>query len=1159
MLLFLLLGLRGMGQRVYADHSVLATGNWVKLGVTAEGMYKIDATALGAMGLVSGQINSSAIRLFGSGGAMLAEPNAVNRAYQLEENAIEMVDGGDGIFSGSDYLIFYAPGSQRWLKDSASQRFTHQKNLYSDTAYYFITVGGGGGTGGGGTGGAAKRVAMQPAVSGTATRTITSYQEHQFIENDLLNLLNSGKQWYGEYLNNNGIGTLSKSFTINWPATIAGANTYFRAAVAARTIGTSSGFNCKVGAQTIPTISVAGVSGYFLDAYAVDASNAAGAGGGGTGGGGSAALGAAITLPASATTRPITIQTDFQPGNLAAEGWLNWLELQGDAALQMEGTKSLFFRNWVGIPGEIIQYQIAKATASTSIWDLTNPLNPIAVATGASFQNQENYQKEYVAFDRTNLLPPINLGKVSNADLHNIGSGAELIIITAPSLASEAQRLAAFHQQVDGYQSVVTQTNQIYNEFSSGQPDPAAIRDYVKMFVDKSRAANARQPRFLLLFGDGSYDYKNRIAGNINLVPVYETPNSIDPLATHVSDDFFGLLDDADDINAVSPAGLLDLGIGRIPARNADEAKIMVDKIIHYSDTASLGDWRTQTVFIADDKDYNLHLNDAESLVQTVSTTNPAMHTDKIYLDAFPQVSGNGGARYPAVNDAIVNEVFNGNLIVNYNGHGSYQRLAEESVLTQTEIARFNNPNKLPLFITASCDFAPYDDPSKNSLGSSLLFGNKNGAIALMTTTRVVFAYSNRIMNDNYLRIALQPNAQGNWLTLGEATQQAKNASYQGFGDVYNNRKFTLLGDPAMRLAIPTYHLKLTQINGKPIGQNDSLQALGNYQLTGIVTDGVGNPINNFNGIVYPTVYDKAQQQKTLGNDPASIVTSFAVQNSVLYRGRATVKNGVFQFSFIVPKDINYQPGKSKISLYATNGIKDAAGADTSFFIAGQSAALSDVTGPLIKAYLNDENFREGGLTNENPVLLLHLYDSSGISVSGAAIGHDLTAVIDGNERNVLVLNNFYTALLDSYQEGTVNFQLPTLAAGIHEIKIKAWDVANNSSEKILHFVVAAQAKLQVTNLMNYPNPFTDITHFSFEHNQPNTDLGVAIAIYAINGQLIKRINQTVNTAGTRNVQIPWDGRDENGRKLKKASYIYHIKVTLHNDAFEGAKQLFVF
>ncbi len=1141
--------LQGNAQRVYADHSMLATGNWVKLGVTQEGIYKIDANSLAGMGLVNGSISSSAIRLFGNGGAMLPESNAVPRPDDLLENAIEVVDGGDGVFNNNDYLIFYAPGPQQWLKDNSIKRFNHQKNLYSDTAFYFISIGGNG-----------KRIATFPALIGTPNRTVQTYQEHQFYEIDNYNLLNSGKQWYGESFSNNGLGSLNKTITLNWPATALGAATYFRSNVAGRTIAGNSSFKILIAGQSIPDINIPSVSGYFLDAYAQDA-------------GAVNDIGFPINLAASTSTRSLAIQYNFQPGNSDAQGWLNWLEIQGDCALQMDGTKPLFFRNWghanppLPLPGgDVIDlYQIANATINTTVWDLTIPQIPTQISTslmsGATiqFQNLADSLHEYVAFDRTNLSTPIVLGKIANQDLHHIGTGADFLIITHPSLLSEAKRLASFHEQQDGYQTVIAQTSQIYQEFASGNADPTAIRDYVKMYLDQAIKSGSKKPRFLLLFGDGSFDPKNRLAGNTNLVPVYETVNSLEPLVSHVSDDFFGLLDDGDDINLVSPAGLLDIGIGRIPAHNVDEAKIMVDKIIHYADTASLGAWRTKSVFIADDKDGNLHLNDAESMVQTVSNVNPSIHSDKIFLDAFPLVSGNGGARYPTVNDAIVNEVFNGNLIVNYTGHGSYQRLAEESVLTATELARFINPNKLPLFITASCDFAPYDDPSKNSLGNSLLFGNQNGAIALMTTTRVVFAYSNRIMNENYLRVALQPNAQGNWLTLGEAIQEAKNKSYQGFGDVFNNRKFSLLGDPALRLAIPTYHIKLTAINGKPITGSDSLQALGNYQLTGIITDGSGNQISDFNGTVYPTVYDKAQEQKTLGNDPASIVTNFAVQNSVLYQGRSTVKNGHFQFSFIVPKDINFQPGKAKVSLYATNGIKDAAGADTSFFIAGLAKVSLDTSGPVIKAYLNDEHFKDGGLTNENPLLLLHLYDSSGISTSGAAIGHDITAVIDGNERNVLVLNNFYTAVLDSYQEGTVNYPLPTMAVGPHQIKIKAWDVANHSSEVLLNFVVSKQEKLEVTRLMNYPNPFTTSTRFSFEHNQPNTDLGVEIGIFTLNGQLLKQISRTVNTGGTRNIQINWDGRDETGRKLKKASYIYHIKVSLHNSVYQEAKQIFVF
>ncbi len=1126
-----------MAQRVYADNSVLATGNWFKIGVTQEGIYKIDANTLTAMGIASGNISSSTIRLYGNGGGMLDERNASPRTDDLAENAIAVEDGGDGIFNGNDYLLFYAQGPNRWLKDSSNQRFRHQKNIYSDTAFYFITIGGTG-----------KRIVAKNFAGG-ANINVTSYQEHQFYENDQVNLLSSGKEWYGENFNNNGIGTLSKTFNISWPSTLSGQPLQFSTVVAARSIGAQAGFNIQLNTQSIPTINIAPVSGYFLDAYAIEAG---------------AAQPSFINFSPTANPSNINIKYNFVSGNSGAEGWLNWFELQGRCALNMDATKPLFFRDWASVaPGNIANYSIGNATNNSIIWELTDPLNPSQItgnltANNLQFQNDASQLREYTVFDKTNLQTPITIGKIGNQNLHH-STPADYLIITHFSLISEAKRLADFHQQKDGYTAFIATTNQIYQEFSGGSQDPAAIRDFVKMYYDKANQNGTKKPRFLLLFGTGSFDPKNRITSNSNLVPVYETVNSLDPLISHVSDDFFALLDDADDINLVSPASLLDIGIGRIPARNSDEAAIMVNKIIHYYDTASLGAWRNQTVFIADDRDNNLHLNDAESLVNAVEATNKNINTDKIYLDAFPLVSGNGGGRYPAVNDAIVNEVFNGNLIVNYSGHGNYQRLAEESILTQTEVNRFNNPNKLPLFITASCDFAPFDDPTKNSLGSSLLINNANGAIALMTTTRVVFAYSNRIMNDNYLRVALQPNSAGNWLTLGEAVQLAKNTTYQSFGDVFNNRKFTLLGDPAMRLAFPTYRLKLTAVNNRPINASDTLQALGRYELSGIVTDALNQPVNNFNGTVYPTVFDKAQSQKTLGNDPASIPTNFTVQNSVLYKGRATIKNGAFRFSFMVPKDINYQPGKARISLYGDNGLSDAGGADTSFYIAGLSNSISDTAGPVIKAYLNDENFKNGGLTNENPVLLLHLYDSLGISTSGAAIGHDITAVIDGNERNVLLLNNYYASAIDSYQEGTVNYQLPTLAPGKHQISIKAWNVANHSSQTLLDFVVARQEKLVVTNIMNYPNPFNSITHFSFEHNQPNTDLQVEIAIFSENGQIVKRINRSLNTGGTRNCTIDWNGTDENGRKLEKAIYIYRIKVKLHNSFYEEAKKLFLF
>ena len=1126
---------QAIAQRLYAPNSVLAIGNWYKIGLKQAGVYKVDVNMLTALGINTSNLSSASIRLYGNGGGMLEENNAQPRTDDLFENSIEVIDGGDGIFNGTDFFIFYAPGPHRWEKDTANQSFKHRKNLYSDTSFYYININGTG-----------KRI---PLISTTSSPTITvnSYNERYFYENDLVNLLNSGKQWYGEEFSNNPGGTSTRSFTVDWPGLILTQPVTLVSDLAARSVGATAVFSVKVNSQQVQTVNLPGVTGNFLDVFATSLSQQ------------NTFTAAQGSLGVSFTFNPAV-----SPAGSGTKGWLNWFELYGRRNLSINAANQLFFRDWASVvPGAIANYAIANSSAATMVWEITDPLRPLkitvtTIASQTNFSNDASKLREYVAFSNSNLVTPFAIGKLTNQNLHN-SSAVDFIIITDASLLSEAQRLARFHLQKDAYKTVVVTSEQVFQEFGGGVPDPTAIRDFVKMYFDKAGLDSTQRPKYLLMFGSASYDYKFRIAGNVNLVPGYESVNSLDPLTTYTSDDFFGLLSDADDINLNNARELLNIGIGRIPARNVTEAKTMVDKIIRYRAKESLGAWRNQSVFVADDQDFNLHLTDAETISGDAKDANPLLNQYKIYLDAYPLVSGSGGARYPAVNDAIVNQVFNGTLLFNYSGHGSYQRLAEEAVVSQDELNRFNNPNKLPLFITASCDFAPHDDPVKNSLGAAILTGNANGAIALLTTTRLVFAFSNRVINDNYLRIALQPEASGKYLTLGESVRRAKNFTSQNFGDILNNRKFTLLGDPAMQLAFPELRLQLATINNKPIIGTDTLRALEKYTFTGFVTDALGNAITDFNGTVHPTVFDKAQLVKTLGNDASSPITGFNQQSSVLYKGNATVINGSFSFSFIVPRDINFQAGKGRISLYADDGKKDANGVNTSFYVGGLGGSIADNTGPVIKPYLNDDKFQNGGLTNENPVLLVKLFDSSGISTSGNGIGHDITAIIDGNERNVLVLNNFYTALLDSYQEGQVLFQLPTLSEGKHSIKIKAWDVANNSSEVTLDFIVVKQVQLQVTNVRNFPNPFTVSTIFAFEHNQPNTDLDITITVYSASGAFVKQIRQMINTGGTRNCQINWSGDNQTGAKLAKGIYIYRVTVVAGGSKTENTQQLILF
>ena len=759
------------------------------------------------------------------------------------------------------------------------------------------------------------------------------------------------------------------------------------------------------------------------------------------------------------------------------------------------------------------------------------------------FVNDAQRLREYVAF--SGQFPvPVAHGRVLNQDLHAT-TEKDFIIISHPSFLPQAQRLAEFHEARNNLRVLIVTPEQIFHEFSSGIPDPTAIRDFVKMYFDRYQSTWAQSGKYLLLFGRASFDYKDRINGNTNFVPAYESFNSIDPLATYTSDDFFGFLDDNEDINSGVVVNQLDIGIGRIPARNIDDAKNFVDKVLEYHAAPSYGPWRNNLNFVADDEDFNLHLQDAEVLTATVSTTAPEFNQQKIYLDAFQQESGSAGGRYPQANAMINNNIFNGTLFWNYSGHGGPQRLAEEVVIDQQIVNNWNNRYKLPLFLTATCDFAPYDNPFINSLGENLLVRPRTGAIALMTTTRVVFAFSNRILNNNYLRFALEPDASGRYKTLGEAMMAAKNFTYQTSGDLTNNRKFTLLGDPAMTLGFPVLNAVITHVNGKDISVDaDTLSAAEVVLMEGEVRDLNNNLLNQYNGTAYLTVFDKVQTITTLGNDANSQPVGFQTRENSLFKGKASIQGGKFKFNFKVPRDINYQYGSGKISLYAQDGTSDGNGFTNNVVIGGIAANVApDVVGPEIKAFLNDEMFVNGSISNANPILILKLSDSSGINTGGSGVDHDIVATLDNDQNQYFILNSFYESDVDDYQNGSVRFQLPEMSPGHHSLKIKAWDVMNNSSEYILDFTVINSDNLKIDRVLNYPNPFTTRTQFWFEHNQPGADLGVKVEVFTIGGKLIKSITQTINTPGNRSSEVEWDGRDDYGQKIGRGVYVYRLRV----------------
>ncbi|HVG42025.1 MAG TPA: type IX secretion system sortase PorU, partial [Chitinophagaceae bacterium] len=720
----------GFTQRLYKSHSVLSTGNWTKIGVREGGVYKMDAAFLTSLG-IGNNIQSTALRIYGNSGAALPEANNVRRIDDLEEIAITIVDGGDGVMNNADYVLFFAPGPHQWFRDTITNLYYHKKNIYSDKSYYFVTVGGIG-----------KRIENQSGTF-TGTTVVNSFDEHWYHELDSINFLASGKEWVGEEFAGNPGRKLVHTFTLPFTDIIPGSVTLV-SNVLSRSVGAASNFSVSANNTVVQQLSVPPTGGTPLDIFAQQIGG---------------------TTSFINNEKNITISFKYIPGGFNAQGWLNWVELFARRSLSLTGNQQLLFRDVASASNQAVTFSINNATATTQIWDVTNPLAPQKITatvngTQLAFSNEAKDIHEYVAFS-TAFLTPEPLGKVVNQDLH-VTAETDYFIITHPLFATQAARLADFHQQ-RGLRTKVVTTEQIFNEFSAGIPDPTAVRDFIKIYYDKYRNTWAGSGKYVVLFGKTSFDYKSRINNNTAFMPCYETSNSLDPLATYTSDDFFGFLDDEEDINSNTATSYLDIGIGRIPAKTEEEASAFVDKVLAYHAVTSLGPWRNNIDFIADDEDNNLHLQDAETLISTTSATAPNFNIYKQYLDAFKQEGGSAGGRYPQANVAINNNIFNGTLIWNYSGHGGALRLAEEVVLDKGVVANWKNENRLPLFITATCDFAPFDNPTVQSLGEELIVRPKTGAIALMTTTRTVFAFSNRVMNDNYLRIALQRDSTGKY------------------------------------------------------------------------------------------------------------------------------------------------------------------------------------------------------------------------------------------------------------------------------------------------------------------------------------------------------------------------------------------------------------
>lgn len=1113
--------------KTFAANSVLKEGSgyWYKISVSQDGIYKIDKEFLESCNIDVDNLNPQHIHIYGNGEGRIPELNSIPRTDDLAENSIMLVDGGDGSFDDGDYVLFYAEGAHKWIPNGTT-KFDQDRNPYADVSCYFININGSL---------SPKLISNIPSSTGGVTNNVSTYSYYAVHESDAVSLIKAGQRWYGELFDDSQLMQRNYLFSVSGidnsvPAT-------FDVSIASNNIfssGSSHTYSVngtQIGTSAMPT---AGVGSYSRQIMSMQYNN-----------------------PSSSLNLLVSMVRN-SPDVLT---YMDRILLNARRNLSMINHQFTFSDlNSVGV-GNISEFSLTGIPSTGFVWNVTdrhNVFNILGTQSGTNFQfaaSTDNVEK-WIASDGLTFLDPTRIGAVSYQNLHGLEQ-ADYLIITHSGFISQANRLANLHRD-NGLTVHVVTDEQVFNEFSSGTKDASAIRMFAKMFYDRGASDPDSRPKSLLLFGDGTFDPKNRVSNNNNYIMTYQVLNSEDHIAALVTDDYFGLLDDSESILSTDE---LDIGVGRLLISDLTMAKHQVDKVEHYmkngsnlfnnnsdnccdgtSDNSTFGDWRNRYVQIADDEEGGYFLTyDVEPQYDSVKLNNPEMNCEKIYLDAYQQIATAGGERYPEANLGIDRQIDKGCIVMNYVGHGGEVGVAEERVITVPQIQGWDNIDNMPLIVSATCEFTKYDDPDRVSAGEWASINPNGAAIALMTTTRSVFFGVNTNTGKSFFNSVFDRDENFEPLSFGEIIRRSKN----GVSGSNNKRSFTLIGDPALQIAIPRMKIITDSINGRsPEVQVDTIMALSTVTIKGHVEDFYGNLLNGFNGVVYPTVFDKPKDQQTLGNDGSSPIMTFEVQTNKLYRGKATVTNGYFEFTFVVPKDINYAINFGKLSYYAENGETDATGSEIRVKIGGiDPNGISDSQGPDIAMFLNSESFVNGGITDESPKLIAQLFDENGINTVGNGIGHDLVAILDNNTSEPFVLNDYYIADIDSYQSGEIRFNFLELEPGAHTLTLKVWDVNNNSSESTLDFVVQESAEMQLDHVLNYPNPFTTSTEFFFEHNQVCSQLEAQVQIMTISGQLVKTINKYVTTQGYRSEGIEWNGLDDFGDRLAKGVYVYRLIV----------------
>ncbi len=1110
-------------------NSVLATGDWYRFYVKKSGVYRLSKNFLDQLGFNTSGIDPKKIKIYGNGGRMLPMLNSVSYPSDLQENAIQIIGENDGVLNDEDSILFYAEGVDNWNDESETS-----VNLYEEKSYYYITAQADNG----------KRIQLMNQPSGLSNLTISTFNDKIIHEVDLTNIGRLGRQWYGEKFDY--INEQSFDFSIPNIVSTSSINSNFHFAAVSTN---SSSFDIKANNTLLNTVSIGalGIGASFNENY---------------------------SSPSIAASENLNIKITYNNNGVpTAVGYLDYIILNTIRNLKGYGQQFRFQYNNANSLTGIGTFELSNASSINQIWDITDIYNVTKLennnAATISYKSNLGEIRKFVAIDYNDLYNPSkdNYTRVVNQNLKgtifNNKQGQfqdiDYLIITPSFLNSQAETLANFHRNYSNLNVKVVNLESIYPEFSSGKQDIGGIRNFVK-YVYQNASSPDKKVKFLNLFGDASFDFKNRIPNNTNIVPIYHalTSNSLGE-ASFASDDFFGLMDDNEGSVEVFYGGL-DIAVGRMIVSSNQQASEMVNKVIEYHDIKSYGSWRNNCVYLADDADKISDLSlqvKQNNLSDTVATQKPFINTEKIFLDAYVQESSAGGFRYPKAREDVFNAFQKGALVFNYLGHGGEDGLTQERVWEKVDGQNLTNQYRYPLFITITCDFSRFDNPYRPTAGEYTYWNPKGGAISMITTIREIGQGSAETFNDTLSSKLFAYNS-NTYPTIAEALRIAKNTSQLTATNVV-----FYLGDPALMLAIPKPKIVLTKVNDMPItGPIDDFKSLAYVKLTGEILDENNLNLNTYNGDLAVQIFDKTIPRTTLNNDYQGSTMAFNTLGETIFRGNASVNNGKFEFGFVVPRDIRIPLGNGRISFYGKRNqlLLDKTGYNTTIKIGGVNVnAAADTTPPKVRLYMNDESFVNGGITNESPIFLAFLEDENGINTA-SGIGHDILAYLDGNETNPYLMNDYYDTELNNYKKGIVKYPFRNLSKGLHTLTFKAWDVYNNLVTAQLQFVVVGDETITLTNVLNYPNPFVNYTQFWFTHNRPFEPLEVQIQVMTITGKVVWTRNQIITTEGFLSRELTWDGKDDFGDKIGKGVYVYKltVKSTITNSKAEKYEKLVI-